>query len=789
MFGNGLPKDVKEYLKNNCEYTDEDIEAKKDWLKDKIEFIRKYGMCPVHIEFIKECDKLFKTVREPPKLLGDDEPEWKYGFFLALTKKYGSRANWTFSMAFREFLQNALDGAEEVGRSIDDVKIYTEDGSIVLENPSKKLLIKHLEIGGSEKPCWSRGRYGEGLDIASSWIVDTGGIIYIFSHDVAYKIAGAEGRLLVLIADIPHIGNKTVVRIFHSGAEQMKELVDKLLPDKTKVVYEVMMPNFMCPYKMPNSILERTEDKGKIYHRGMFVNYSQVAVGKESFYDYNLWWFDVSRDRANLANVYSFMGNIRDVYERALRDLYDKLEKKKWRYLDKSIENTKEYQLIKRILDECLTPHPTKLGTYFVFTGGYLEFDAFTDLSSASKKVIAYIIRNEVVKLVGVDKADKIGFIATDVSKERIRDYLYRGYVPISLSDVSPKIADWHSVDVILTMNELRDVKSVREVAFPMYEHEKKLGDLLLKYGPETIYLMNMIRNYTGVIVHAITAYFRKDFLKEMAFFAEFDRAKIDKETIAFFSHDDNKIYVGLDRLKDFADWHSDEAMFDIAFEEITHMTSGATDNTAEFEKALIENARKFALKMSDVLNRLNYAMSGNGLFIDTETQIKGLSELMVRLSPVGMAPDEVSNKIDKWRKMVTSERYYFYAKRTHRDFLDYGASKTTLPLTVGDWGEVIGLIVPSPIVVIAPIEEYSTKAIAFIFVQQSSHEDTTLSEGYFGYLATGRKGYLESLLSGVKETLKKGVTLLDDPLVAIVGIHKIEMFDLNGKKLMEVKY
>jgi len=780
---------VVEYLKKECKYTDEVIKEKERWLEEHLDYIRKYGMCPVHVQFLEPYEDFVKIFGKPPAILGDKEPEWKFAIILMMREEYGARAEWTLEMAFREFLQNALDGAEEIGHSTKEVKIKYEDGLLYVENPSKKLLVKHLELGGSEKPCWSRGRYGEGLNVASSWIVNTGGTVYIFTHDVAYRIIEVEGRLAILVADIPYIGNVTRVVIHHKDASKMEGLVSKLMPDFNTVIYEVKLPYTDCPHYMPNRILEKSEQMGKIYHRDMLVNYAKTAYGKDSLFDYDLWWFTVSRDRANIADMWKFRMNLENVYMELTAELKKKLDSHNWEHLVPEIEGTKEYQLLRRIIDECLVAVPTSEGTFFMYTGDYLEHDILKGSIEDVKRVFTYVLKDKIAKTVGKAKLSKVGF-AVGVSAPRIRDYLYMGYVPI-VFQVDPAITTLPSIDELIS-EEYRDIShTIEDIRVPLADYTRVWNDWFMKYGAYAIYLANKVKNYSYVILMSEHSggIIRKDLFKRHIFFVEFCKTKLkdeeetDRRTIGFYDPKADAVYYGIDRLtfKACDQWGCDsDTMFDLAFEEIVHYETGYSDNTARFEKALIEHARKFARELMDLSRmQMYYLMAENGLFHDVAVQSDGIIKLLKVPRQALLVGKEIAEFVEKL--IDTSKHMVVYSV-----YEDYATPVLEIHSSI----DIYELMTPdvvirhihtlSPIALIGNVDE----KLSMVFIEPDDSKDSRIIQAYIGYLVTGREDYFKELIKCINELVGKIDELGEEYYIALIPGDEVIIFDNKGREV-----
>ncbi len=732
MVVNGVPKDVKEFLINNCRYTEDMIKARSEWLKDKAEFIRKYGICPVYLQYIEPYERFVEIFGEPQKYLFDDEPEWKFVIATMMSQEYGKRADWDIIAAVREYVQNALDGAEEVGKSVDDVVIEYKDGYLLVENPSKKLLVKHLELGGSEKPCWSRGRFGEGLNVAGSWIVDTGGTVYIKSHDVAYRLISVEGRLMILVADIPNIGAKTQTIIFHPKAKDMLKVIDRILP-RSEPIYVVYSASLECPNDMPNRILVKTEDEAVVYHRNMFVNYTKVLYGKDAVYDYDLWWFNVVRDRSRLASAWEFRNNVRDVLSEVAEKLKIEFQNIGWNLPNDSIKNTKEYQIFKGIIDKCLTTVRSSNGVYFLFEGDFLELDAIENMMSSDINVFTHVLLNEIAQYISEDALSRVGS-AVGVSAARVRDYLYMGYVPIIFTNRNPStITTLESIDTMIIDQHRRTAKSVQDVAIPLSEYHKLLQKLLLEVGSDGIYILNTLYNYASVVANAIMV--GEYDLKKTFYLANFNEANVKKSTIAFYDPTSDKIFFGYDRVIKYVKKYGDpDLTFDIVFEEAVHKLSGASDNTAEFEKALIYYSRNLAQRVLSGYSAQYYNAS-NGLFFDVFDQI---NRIQLTLSPLN----------DIWSDVFGVSAIPYVAIYEYKVPIALNSYQATSSM---DEAFYMPNIRYSPIAFIV----VKDRSIEITFVTDNKYDDIRIIDPYFRYVINKDKSELNTLVRNLESILE----------------------------------
>lgn len=791
-----LPKDIVEYLKKECKITDEYIKRNEDKIREKIEYIGKYGMCPIHTRFIEPYEGVVEELGEIPALLGDDEPDWKFGILMMVKQEYASRAEWTIEMAFREFLQNALDGAEEVGRTIKDIKVDYKNGFLVVENPSKKLLIKHMEIGGSEKPCWSRGRYGEGLDVASSWIVDTGGTVYILSHDTAYRFIGGQGRLVLLVADIPHIGDKTVVMIYHPDAHKMLGELPKIVCDVDRTMYTVWAGSISCPNPMPNRILQKSGERAKIYHRNIFVNYVDVLFNEtNAVFDYDAWWFTISRDRKHINSAYELVSSLRKIYNILAENLEKILAKYNWEYQVPEIENSLEYKVLSKIVQHCLDTAYALGGVYFTYSGRLLEHAILANSLPYVKRVYTYVLLNEISKIIGKNKVKVVGYVHEELA-ERIRDYIYQGFIPVVFQGVDPRITELKSIDEMIMEKDKETSKELKDIRIPLADYPEHLIEFFRKYGGYTIWLANKVVNYTRTILYMSHSenVIERDLLRKRFYTAEFNKTKLQEEeetgriTIGFYDPKDDTVCYGIDRLKyKIGGNYESDKMFDIAFEEYVHYETGYSDNTSMFEKGLISYAREFAEEIAiDDYIRLYYLMSKNGLFINVMKQREQLLKVFETFYLAKMARPTPFKKLAEYISNIDTSYFNVYK-------LEVGEYPTI---------EYMGLYNPysyspapekllkittelSPVILIGKTKNEP----ALLMVIPEDRTDSKFIDACIGTILTEREGYIKEMINLMNQSIQKLNKKIEVDYIVVLRPQSIVVLDANGNKIEKVEW
>jgi len=120
-----------------------------------------------------------RAITEDPGFIRNFVKQWDLIQFSGMSVSYVANRGWDGWMALREFIQNALD-AEDVPEGKIDLNVNLQygiasDGKpiIMIENPHGEIPYNAMILGVSEKPCWARGRFGEGLKLGMAWFAST----------------------------------------------------------------------------------------------------------------------------------------------------------------------------------------------------------------------------------------------------------------------------------------------------------------------------------------------------------------------------------------------------------------------------------------------------------------------------------------------------------------------------------------------------------------------------------------------------------------------------------------
>ena len=581
-------------LMDRCGLTEEDL--KNPYLmadiEENLDLMDFYGLCPVHLDNLSTYSHFVKKFGEPFPYLGAGEPIWEYVITFTAKDQYAKIADWTIEMAFREILQNALDGANELGYTSESVYIGYDDerGLLVVENPSKRLSYEHMVFGGSEKPCWTRGRYGEGLKVASSFFTKRGGTIYVISNDVAFRFISVQKYIVLLLgrAGVP-IGNWTRVCIYDKDAKKLKDMTDKIL-FKTKdrmFAYETSISGepYGCKYDATCCVAEKAGKTGLLYVRDMYVNNFKELVSKDSLFDYNLWWLSLSRDRIHVTNASELYSQIAEVL--------DSLDKK-------SMEKIAGY-----MVDKCTRTVLSRGGFYIEFGGDFVELTAISDY-----RYKTYNFRKAVTKKIIEKYKLKEDFVGYDTTASWVDRALYAGYTPVVYTGPTshtpftlPLVFD------LIKEHTKKATKSLKGHRFTLGDIDKDLMEIIISnYSAWTLKWLLSALGFVKMFSEVFPA---GELNMDNVYFTTFDdKPKISEETVALYYTKEDSIYFGVDRIK------PEMRPFDIAAEECIHALTGADDVSADFEKYLVEYLNDYFTKiLEDKLYTLEHNMAKSGFY------------------------------------------------------------------------------------------------------------------------------------------------------------------------------
>lgn len=480
----------------------------------------RFDLTPLDLEFSMPYEKFSKLVKHRVR---KKEPKWLLAIKYFIEIRAAQLRRWTDFMAIREFVQNALDEADRFDAR---PTIKIERNKLIISNPSRKLLPKHLKLGGSDKECWERGRYGEGLKVAAMKLLPASDV-YIYSHDNAYRLLTDGKDLYLLIGEIPSIGERTVVEIYNPPPVDIEKMIYSP-PTFIEAVYS----SEYCPYNKPSRI--KKEPPNLLYVRDIYVNTLKELTGLPSVYTYNLWWVELSEDRIHVTSTDALLTEI-------ARLINDKLTKDQMK------------ELAEDLINRTSKPKPYGLE----IDTDYLEYNLLVTKSYRLYDFIRTI--TEVLKARGIQAW-------ANTPREAL-------------------LALRHDVKVVYAPNFTTKLPSVEEFLISQLEEtgEKYERNLI---SPKALNLMLTTPKYAKKINMNFAIY---EVLYVLLGY-EFGMAKKPKPQICYVESEDNiigmhsaeKIIENLINLPLF----STDALAH-CIHEITHYLTGSPDETAAFERDL----------------------------------------------------------------------------------------------------------------------------------------------------------------------------------------------------------
>jgi len=481
------------------------------------ELSKRFELTELDIEFSMPYTKFSKLIKHSklPK-----EPNWLLAIKYFIEIRAAALRRWTDFMAIREFIQNALDEADRFNAK---PEIKTEPNKLVISNPSKKLLPKHLKIGGSEKECWERGRYGEGLKVAAMHLLPKSQI-YIYSHDNAYRFLTDGKDLYLLIGTIPNIGEKTIVEIYNPPRIDIKEMI---YSEPTFVEASYKTPS--CPVEKPSKI---KKEPNKLYVRDIYVNTLKELTGFSSLYTYNLWWVTLSEDRTHVTSTDELLS--------AIATLIDNLS------------STDREKLAKDLIDQTSSeqPYGLKINTNF------LEYTLIESKPYTLELLIRAI--TNYLKSKGIQ--------AWTNSKKEL-EYAIRNNIKVIYSD--KKVGDIPSLEEYLIKKELAEAtKYEKGILSP-----QKLNSLLKTKEGEKIRMNYAIYQVLCHLLSETLRFYNKQ--KPEIYY-------VTSEDEIIGMHKQNKIIENINNLSTI-----EEEALSHCIHELTHHITGSPDETRKFEHDL----------------------------------------------------------------------------------------------------------------------------------------------------------------------------------------------------------
>ncbi|MGQ9570840.1 MAG: hypothetical protein ACUVUQ_08375 [Thermodesulfovibrionales bacterium] len=222
-------------------------------------------------------------------------------FSTGLSKDYVDKRAFNLFISLRELIQNALD-EEELVMGKPHVQFEQDIYGTWIIDRGRGIKLEALRMGESNKECWMRGYYGEGLKLAASYLTLNHFSVYIFTRDMIFKFLVLPGDtqnpgIFILLGRSKEKVEGTKILLY--GYKPDPEFIEKIVRFwnselENKLVAEVEFSSKDCPKEMPSAIFDFPN---LLYIRNMYVGEMSQVAKRKSLLSYDLWWvrLDVSR--------------------------------------------------------------------------------------------------------------------------------------------------------------------------------------------------------------------------------------------------------------------------------------------------------------------------------------------------------------------------------------------------------------------------------------------------------------------------------------------------------------
>ena len=269
-----------------------------------------------------ESPELYRTILyDPPdmkRMMGIKT--WDFVISTGMTTDYPLRRGWNDFMGIREFVQNALDIEERVfGYEGIEVGVHVDKIGLHISDRGPGISYEAFRLGGTDKKCWERGYYGEGLKVAMAYFAYKNLPVYVFNRrGQVYKSFVSPGTNLVLIAigrANPVTGTEVIVYGLPeknpkwADVSSVKRIIFKEWLRQDPSLYILTTSKWMidtCKFERPNFIVahsDRRVNTNFLWVRDIAVNNIDTITGSPSVFGYNLWWVDLEPNRITVTSV------------------------------------------------------------------------------------------------------------------------------------------------------------------------------------------------------------------------------------------------------------------------------------------------------------------------------------------------------------------------------------------------------------------------------------------------------------------------------------------------------
>jgi hypothetical protein len=254
-------------------------------------------------------------------------------FSTGLSKDYVDKREFNLFISFRELLQNALD-EEELVNGIPYVKLDQDERGTWIIDRGRGIKLESLRMGESNKECWMRGYYGEGLKLAASYLTLNKVPVYIFTQHMIFKFivipedAENPGIFILLGRSEETVkGTKILLAEYRPESKETEKVVRFWNRELTKkLITEEKFSSSNCLKEMPSAVFDFPN---LLYIRNMLVGEMSQVAKRKSLLSYDLWWvrLDVSRKlmTQTLPQLFMEIAKLLGLSETARRKFVEKL--------------------------------------------------------------------------------------------------------------------------------------------------------------------------------------------------------------------------------------------------------------------------------------------------------------------------------------------------------------------------------------------------------------------------------------------------------------------------------
>ena len=269
---------------------------------------------------------------------------WDFVLSTGMTTDYPVRRGWNDFMGVREFVQNALDVEERIfSYEGIEVGVWVDTLGLHISDRGPGITYEAFRLGGSDKQCFERGFYGEGLKVGLAHFVNRGCPVYVFNRKgQVFKAFISPGTNLVLIAigrAKPVAGTEVIIYGLPERSPEwadvsyVRRIIFKEWLKQDPKLY-ILTTNWWltdaCPFKKrPNFIVSHLDENVNVdflWVRDISVNKISKITGYPSIFGYNLWWVELEPNRITVSSMPELGRQVAEAFDgKSVRKLLDKI--------------------------------------------------------------------------------------------------------------------------------------------------------------------------------------------------------------------------------------------------------------------------------------------------------------------------------------------------------------------------------------------------------------------------------------------------------------------------------